>query len=45
MSLNQLHKIVLTPNQIAKQQSFQIENNKEKKKTYKSQLRCEINFS
>jgi len=28
MSLNQLHKLVLTPNQIAKQQSFQIEKDK-----------------
>jgi len=35
MSLNQLHKLVPNPNQIAKQQSFQIEKNKEKKKTYK----------
>jgi len=31
MSLNQLHKYVLTPNQIVKQQSLQIEKNKEKK--------------
>ena len=34
MSLNQMPKLVSTPNQIAKQQSFQIEKNKEKK-TYK----------
>jgi len=31
MSLNQLHKLVSTPNQIAKQQSFKIEKIKEKK--------------
>jgi len=34
MSLNQLHKLVPTPNQIAKQQSFQIEKN-QRRKIYK----------
>ena len=33
-SLNQLYKLVPTPNQITKQQSFQIEKNK-RRKTYK----------
>jgi len=45
MSLNQQHKLVSTPNQIAKQQSFQLEKNKRRKTFIKSLLQCEINFS
>jgi len=42
MSLNQLHKLVSTPNQIAKQRSFQIEKNKREEKPIKSLLQCKI---
>jgi len=43
-SLNKQHKLVPTPNQIAKQQSFQIEKNK-RRKPIKSLLQCEISIS